>query len=773
MNVFQKYFRLIVLNLILTFVLRVIETVSIFFIHGILIREVLDELLGWILDVVLTNIVLLPAFGLYIILWKRNQKRADMTFVVIFFILSSIHLIILKYFLYQLIPLDIFIFQYSLREILFTIGTSRSNYITLIAGIFLLSGGIYILYRWVSEKHFTLAVIKRSYQIYSLLLIVAIFISFGVISSNSYLKNKSIYFYYRSVQHLIKSNGNAGYYDQDIAGSFYSLFGIREPLDPDFPLLHTFYSSGSFDRFFKKADSIPPNFVIIIVEGLNDDFIHPYKGVDLMPFLSELKDKGLYWKNCLALGERSFAAVPSVIGGLPHGTKGFTLLNQLPYHHTLVSVLGSANYYTTFFYGQGSWFHEKDRFFKYNNIDLIFDKDRFSDEYDKVITGKDQFFWGYNDKDLFQQSLKVIDTLPSGPRLDIYFTGSTHSPFAISEDEHYSELVNNYIQTSNNEEDKNFFSHYKKYIQSIVYLDDALKDFIVKYESGNDFENTIFIITGDHPMTELPLGNSLKKYHVPLIIYSPLLIQAETFSGVVSQLDLYETILGFLSTDYNVKVPPVSASLGKQLTFSDSSENKTIVFMNDNRELVELYSNGYYLSKAKVLYKVENDFTLRKIYDQDILKHLTSQLEVFQKVNYYVCMENKILPDSLYYESLGYSLVHEYKNITGTAFNTEYHPVTDKVLLQNKKLYCDFSLLYKGVKDEETSIVYQLSGANDSVIFWKNIGLARNKTSMQYRAVIPKQNISADSVWFNSYFWNKNKQKIKYRNLTTNIYTGQ
>jgi hypothetical protein len=273
-------------------------------------------------------------------------------------------------------------------------------------------------------------------------------------------------------------------------------------------------------------------------------------------------------------------------------------------------------------------------------------------------------------------------------------------------------------------------------------------------------------------MTELPIENSLKKYHVPLIFYSPLLIQTETFSGVVSQLDLYETLLGFLSSDYNVNIPPVSASLGKQLTFSDVSENKTIVFMNDNRELLELYSNGYYLSDNKALFKVENGFTLQRIFDRAVLKNLTDKLEVFQKVNYYTCMENKIIPDSLYYKYLGYNLFYNYKNISGSVLNTEYHPVTGKLLLQNDTMYCDFSLSYKGVKNE-TSIVYQLSDAKDSIVFWRNFGLAPNNTSVQFRTVIPKQNISADSVWFNSFFWNRSKQKIEYRDLSTRIYTEQ
>lgn len=93
-------------------------------------------------------------------------------------------------------------------------------------------------------------------------------------------------------------------------------------------------------------------------------------------------------------GERSFAAVPSILGSLPYGKTGFTLLEKLPRHLSLVSILNANNYHTAFFYGQGAWFHQKDQFFRYNNIDLLFDNNSFSSEYEKIIVGNDQFFWG-------------------------------------------------------------------------------------------------------------------------------------------------------------------------------------------------------------------------------------------------------------------------------------------------------------------------------------------------------------------------------------------
>ncbi len=58
---------------------------------------------------------------------------------------------------------------------------------------------------------------------------------------------------------------------------------------------------------------------------------------------------------------------------------------------------------------------------------------------------------------------------------------------------------------------------------SILFADDAIKGFINSYTKRADFNNTIFLITGDHRMPEIPMVSKIDRYHVPLLIYSPLL----------------------------------------------------------------------------------------------------------------------------------------------------------------------------------------------------------------------------------------------------------
>jgi len=518
-------------------------------------------------------------------------------------------------------------------------------------------------------------------------------------------------------------------------------------------------------EYFNKFEG-SPNIVLLIIEGLNDDFIHPYKGASLMPFLTELKNKSLYWKHCFTLGERSFAAVPSILGGLPYGDNGFTLQERLPRHLSLVSVLNSNDYFTTFYYGQGAWFHKKDRFFAHNDMDLIFDKSKFSENYNKIVVGDDQFFWGYNDKDLFSQSLKVIDTLNQNRRFDIYFTGTSHSPYIISNDD----LYNNKLQAITSEQNKAFFTTYGKYLKSVLYVDDALKDFFNEYKKRSNYENTVFIITGDHPMTEVPIDNSLKRYHVPLIIYSEKLKENHTFSHTVSHLDISESILSLLQ-NYIEHIPSISTSLGYQLFSKENAAVKSLAFMNDNREVIDFLYGNYYLSKNK-LYYVDSVLNINEIENDSIELLLSKKLTAFNNTSRLVTRNNTIISSSLYCKALEYLNIYEKLQKESVQTSSEYINLTDNVLIPNIDFIFDMSVYISANKKDEISIVYQITNSKDSTLFWRNFGINEAKL-IQENISVGKINSTDTTLYFKSYIWNKNNYNLTLSDLNILLYSAK
>jgi phosphoglycerol transferase MdoB-like AlkP superfamily enzyme len=763
-----EYIKFILLNCIALFLFRLLETSIILLHFGNQEFLIVFEFLGFIYELSITSFVLLLLYPLYYFLFKISQKLADRLFLAGILIFVVLHFFILKFFLYQLTMLDIFFFKTSFQEIFFTVSTSNISFVK----SFILLTFIVALLLLVNKVIWKVFITKKQFIIISFI-IVSSFVATAVVLilkktfENKYVQNKSHYFYFHSLKYFFGIEEAGRSYSKKDASGFQQIYPDKDFKNLEYPLLHNFRKNDVLGPYFEKFDT-SPNIVILIVEGLNDDFVHLYKGVELMPFLDSLKNVSLYWNYCFTLGERSFAVVPSLIGSLPYGEKGFTLEKILPRHLSLVSVLNSNNYYTSFFYGQGSWFHRKNRFFSFNDIDLNLDNVKFSNRYNKIVVGNDKFFWGYNDKDLFDQSLKVIDTLRNKLRFDIYFTGTSHSPYIISDQDYYNKQ---YMHILNNCDNKRLelFKTYKKYFQAIMFVDDALKNYFQNIKSKPGYENTIFLITGDHPCTEIPIANSLKRYHVPLIIYSPKLKTPKTFTKVVSHLDIYETILSLLPS-YNNVIPKYSTALGSTLNVAESDRDVKIAFMNDNRDVVDFYSNGYYLSGEK-LYKVENDFLIQNIDNNNLLKSIKNELIAFNKTSRYVCEYNKLISDTLYCESFNHKLIYSYINEYDTIkFNTEYYSLVDEIKLDNKFNYYDISFKYYNSNPGDFTLVYQLSNKKNEVVLWKNLGINYNKENYQAHITLLKQNSSDSSYIFKSFFWNKNRKQFSLNQLRILIY---
>lgn len=760
---YTKTFTLFIVILLFS---RIAETLTIALIFENQQALFLNEGAGLLIDILATTLAFSIIYPFYYFAYKTSPKITTSIFIFFILLLSLAHFLITSYFIYQLIPLDTFLYQYSFKEILFTINTADSNIAIQIIGLICFSILVWLTY---SKTHKLLSKVKTkhlyistAFSIVALIIIVKVFTPF----QNNFMMNKSAYFYSRSIKYFASGGKETELTTKD-AIAYQKLFSDRNYLNTNYPLLHDFNSSDALSAHYRKFDTAP-NIVVIIVEGLADDFIHPYKGVKLMPFLNNLKDSCLYWNKCFTLGERSFAAVPCITGGLPYAEKGFMLLDVLPKHYTLVNILKHNNYHSTFFYGQGSWFHRKGRFFNYNNIDVVFDKDCFDNSYEKIIVGNNNFFWGYNDKDLFEQSLEVIDTLTKRRRFDIYFTGTSHSPFAISDEAFYSNRLNELSRLLQSPEDIEFFDTYSKQLKALLFVDDAIKEFIDSYKKRPEYTNTLFIITGDHPMTEIPITNSIKRYHVPLLFYSAQTKQAHTFTNIVSHSDIYETILAFLKS-YDLDIPSTSASIGRNLIPQNKEYDRKIAFMNDNRELVDYYSNGYFLSNSN-LYKVHSNLSLTPISNVDLYNKVTEELNIFKRISAGACLTKRIVPKSDYFEFFGNETILSNSVQTPTVSSNRYQSLLKTSYVRNNEFIFDISFAHQINNTENISVVYQLQTVNDSTIFWKNAGIGSKYNVFQTKKNIPRHNVSDSVLVFKTYIWNKDEKKISISNLDVDLY---
>ena len=754
-QVIENYIKVIFTIYPVVFISRAIESILIFYNYGFKKDVLFSEFIGLGYDLLGASLIITIYFLFYFIMSQVKMQVLRIINISLLFITTLVSFLIIKYFLYQLEPLDIFLYKYSIDEVLFTINTSNSNFFSIFLSFTLITALISVITWRLNKAVFSPTAIKVTY-VFVIISIPLFFLTNSLLQNNidKFSMNKPAYFINKTMQYISNPSTKIKNINPD---KFQKLYPDKTFISKEYPLVYEIKRKNELGKLFNSF-KVSPNIVILIVEGLNDDFIHEYKGAVLMPFLNKLKDKSLYWDHCLTLGERSFAVVPSVLGGLPYGDLGFTLQDNLPRHLSLVSILNSNDYYTSFYYGQGAWFHRKNRFFKYNDIDLVFDNNDFSEEFDKIIVGEDHFFWGYNDKDLFNQSLKVIDTLNRNKRLDIYFTGTSHSPYIITDDSYYTKKLKDHTT----EPYKDFYKTYSKYLKTVLFVDDALEGFFNEYKKREDYENTIFIITGDHPMTELPRANSLKRYHVPLIIFSEKLKEHKIISDVVSHLDISETLLSFMQ-DYITHIPSISTSLGTQLLPQSKKQTKNIAFMSGNREVIDFLSGNYYLSNEK-LYKVDSALGITEEIDELIRIDMSDKLKTFKNASLFVCRNNKIVSSEIYCKALNYKNFYSIIKTDTVDSASKYFSIIKNAEILNTDLIFDYSFNLERDKNSDINIAYQITNSRDSVLLWKIRGTGKDKI-VQSHIQIDKLATTDSVLYFKSYLYNKHKSKLNISNI--------
>ena len=607
--------------------------------------------LGWCNDMVIMSLLLCILFPLFWIL-HRFTRFVNLFFLILFSFLILIHVLLIQYYAYILTPLSEFFWAYFPHEMLFTVRSSNVNY--LFPVIYCLVG---LLTLFLSFFLFRKIEIKKQlvYSLFGLFFIsvlsyVFVHHYFSKVDEKqipySIVKNKSHYFYKRTFKHFIGNQKNT-LIDGEARTK---LFPNKIFFDEEYPLLSITNYEDVLGSYFHPADS-NPNLVIIIVEGLGERFMGKYRGIEWMQFLNNLSQKSLYWKNFVSPSERSFGALSCILASAPYGEKGFVFLNQDTTSLSLMNLLAPYGYYSAFFYGQPDWFHNSGPYLRRNSTNRIEHAYNYPEKYPKIMVG--DYFWGYNDKDLVAYTLEVIEELPQNSRLDIIYTGSMHAPFIISEPDVYAKRLQRLVaENLSNAGDIAFINQYDKYFETILFTDDALQKLFTGYEQSPHYENTIFIITGDHGMAEIPQEHIFSQYHIPLLIYSPRLKKPEIFLSINSQLDIVPSILAFLQTQHNIHLPKTNAFIGKSLDTCRSFRSLQPIFMMNGERQIEPVVFDKYLILNNQLYEL-NEQLVPKPISNDVLKNEMLILnQNFVALNNYTYLNNKLVPLDVYLQNV-------------------------------------------------------------------------------------------------------------------------
>ena len=345
----------------------------------------------------------------------------------------------------------------------------------------------------------------------------------------------------------------------------------------------------------------------------------------------------------------SFEVLPSLLGSLPHGKQGFSMLPKYPNHLSLIKILRANKYHSFFIAGSPLYFDNQGAFMREQGTDFI--SYEFPEKY-KKMDGENSWSYGYPDDAVFDFGIQLIDTFQKSPYVKVYVTITTHPPYIFNQKNHYEKLfLERLNQQSLTESQKPDFLKLKETLSSFIYFDDVFRDFINRYKERSDYENTIFIVTGDHQGYYAP-KNSLGKYHVPLIIFSPLLKKTQTFPALVSHRDVTPTIIQLLSERYNFDVPDVNHWLGKALdTFSTFRSHQKLPLLGWNKQPQNFVHGKHYYNGNEVFQITDSALNISPIKNDSIKDLLSKHLKRFIYLNNYVSYAHKIMPDSIHYQS--------------------------------------------------------------------------------------------------------------------------
>lgn len=231
--------------------------------------------------------------------------------------------------------------------------------------------------------------------------------------------------------------------------------------------------------------------------------------------------------------------------------------------------------------------------------------------------------WGISDIDLFIEADKVLKESKK-PFFAFIQTASFHRPYTIPENSYGFELK----KVSKAECEKYGFESEAEY-NSMRFMDHSLAHFIKIAKESGYYDNTLFVIYGDHGITanksdHIPEGvvkHSLTSYHVPLIFHAPKYIKPAIDERVASQVDILPTIASLLGFSYRTQ------TLGRDL-FDNNFDKNRYAFVYSwfaNPTQFGLVSNEFYYSQQA------NQIGLYKYKTNDYFKDYSKEEPVIFK----------------------------------------------------------------------------------------------------------------------------------------------
>lgn len=372
--------------------------------------------------------------------------------------------------------------------------------------------------------------------------------------------------------------------------SSYNLARVKEyypEMAAYFKVDHPNIDSLSFSRSVDFSDSVnsKTNVVVVICESFS-----AYKSsmfgnrLNPTPFFNDLSKQGVFFERCFTPAFGTARGVWATITGIPD-VQNPTTSSRNPAAVNQHSIINDFKDYDKFYFLGGSTTWANIRGVLNNNIDglKIFEEDSFDAGTVDV--------WGISDKDLFLAANKEF-AKQTKPFIAVIQTAGNHRPYTIPSKDLPEFKMANFPEDSlrNN----SFISNAE--LNAFRYADFSMQKFIEAARQEKYFDNTVFVFVGDHGLrgdagSNFPVSftkQGIGAEHVPLLFYSPKLLQPKTIRNVCSQLDVLP------SAAFVARQNHTNTTMGKNLFDGTDSTERFAFIADPNTFNVGLVTNEYY-----------------------------------------------------------------------------------------------------------------------------------------------------------------------------------
>src|SRR6056297_4186812 len=620
---------------------RLLEIAFVAIKHGIWIFTASDIVTAISTDILLVILFSLPLSLVFYLLRRAGDNVRSLTVAIVIGLATIGSLLLSLYYTATLTPLGPEFWAYSFNEMADTVMAAESYIELKLAFLVLLTICFVILLFYAIKRmarfpyHVRVVLISSAFALATLGTVLLLFLQD---SSDSIAYNKLGYFVMSGFEETT----------EDVADYKPIVNQTLAIENSEFPLLKRSSENDVLGPFFKEM-SDPPNIVFILVESLGGEFVGSSGNwTGFAPFIDSLAANGLYWENGLSMSGRTFGMIPSLLGSLPPGNNGFMDLGpEYPVHTSLIRMLDEQGYHTSFYSGYNTYFDGLNYFLDYQGTDVIINKEWITSNFgDQFKTGAN--YWGYDDKSMLEIAGSVVDSLAlrPDPRLEIYHTLQSHSPFTLPDEQFYARRFNEHLEELSLPISKQeAFKRYRSELTTLLFTDDALRDFMNVYKKRDSYSNTLFIITGDHWLIPVPQTSRVSRYHVPIIFYSDLIEKPAQFQSVNTHANIVPALTTLIDSNTGLALPDSVHWIGETMDTLRTFRNIHSLPMMQNKNQLSDYISGNHFLSDNTLYRVEEGLILVQEPNSEVKNELEQALLRFKSKNSYVTENNKLYPE--------------------------------------------------------------------------------------------------------------------------------